>query len=402
MARVTSGDRPCVIVLAGYIGGLGAARSLGEMGVPVVLATVHDFDFAGASRYVVERVRVPDPAADEEGLLTALEELSDRHPGAVLMPASDAMLIAVSRNRDRLESIYRVAAEAWPIVEGFIDKQRTYELAPSFGVRVPRTQMLFSEDDVERLGRDVEYPVLVKPAQSHLYVAAFDRKLTEVTDLEGLRVAYREARAAGVEVLLQELIPGLDEAGANYNSYWWDGRPLLEFTARKLRLAPTKYGLPCAIVSRSIPEVIVPGRRLLEATGYSGYACIEFKRDTRDGLYRLMDVNPHINLSSLLATRAGINFPWLTYRHLAFGELPSPRSFRSNIHWIDGAKDLSSGFRGLRAGRISLRSFIRPYIRNHVFAVVDGRDLGPALRRYSAALRTLIRSLRGTGPVVPT
>ena len=108
----------------------------------------------------------------------------------------------------------------------------------------------------------------------------------------------------------------------NYNAYVSDGRPAVEVTAQKLRLSPPQMGFPRVVVSKEVPEVIEPGRQLLSAMGFHGFANIEFKKDPRDGTYKLMEVNGRHNNSGMLSVRAGVNFPWIMYRHLVQGELP--------------------------------------------------------------------------------
>ena len=50
-----------------------------------------------------------------------------------------------------------------------------------------------SSADVERYGADSEFPVLVKPSQSHLFAERFGRKLTEVEDAGQLAHVARQA-----------------------------------------------------------------------------------------------------------------------------------------------------------------------------------------------------------------
>ena len=109
--------------------------------------------------------------------------------------------------------------------------------------------------------------------------------------------------------MLCEFIPGDDTCGVNYNSYCDDGRPGNEFTAQKLRLKPRLIGFPTAIVGRWLPEVAAAGRRVMAALSYSGFSGTEFKRDPRDGIYKLMEVNARPNFSGWLAVNSGGTSP---------------------------------------------------------------------------------------------
>ena len=164
----------------------------------------------------------------------------------------------------------------------------------------------------------------------------------------------------------------------------------MEFTARKVRSAPPDFGSPCVNVSELIPEVVEPGRAILGAMHFDGYACIEFKQDERDGIYRVIDINGRHNLSTMLAVRCGINFPWLHYQHLAEGVAPHAMDFMAGIYWIDILRDVSYSLPGLRSGRYRLGDLIKPYRRAHVFAILDVCDLAPFLKRIGDLVRAQV------------
>ncbi len=124
-------------------------------------------------------------------------------------------------------------------------------------------------------------------------------------------------------MLIQELIPGPDAYGVNYNAYRVGGAIVAECTARKVRQAPPGFGLPRVVRSVEVPQVVEPGRAILEALGLEGFACTEFKYDARDRTFKLLEVNGRHNLSTLLSVRSGMNFPWISYRHLTSGTLPA-------------------------------------------------------------------------------
>ena len=387
-------------MVSGFTMGLGVIRALGEQGVPVVLVRYDDTDIGQASRYVREVGRAPHPATEEEAFVERLLAVAPRYDRGLLLPASDAGLVALSKHKQALEDGYVVAATDWDVTRLFIEKRETYALAEKVGVAAPKTTTPLSLEEAERYAETAMYPCLVKPSQGHLYKARFGTKMVRADDRDALLRAYREADAAGLEVMLQELIPGPDGNGANHNAYVWDGRVLVEHTARKLRGSPPQLGSPRAARSELVPEILEPGRAILDAMGFSGFACTEFKLDDRDGRWKLMEVNGRANLSGMLAVRSGVNFPLLQYRHLIEGEEPSSQGFRAGVCWTDVVRDMGCnvGYAG-REG-YGLRELIAPYRRPHVDAIWDARDpkpffvrlwnvarggLGAVLRRMSAS-----------------
>lgn len=69
--------------------------------------------------------------------------------------------------------------------------------------------------------------------------------MVRVDNQEQLLAELNQCFEYDLEVMLQELIPGDDTHGVNYNSYRTaDGDVLAEFTAEKVRLSPPNFGVP--------------------------------------------------------------------------------------------------------------------------------------------------------------
>jgi len=370
------------IVIGAHTMGLGVIRGLGMMGVPVVAVYYRVDDMGFVSRYVQESIHVSHPETDQSAFIEHLIELAARFPGSPLIPVSDESLKIVSQNKQLLQNYFKVACAEWEIIHQLLEKNNTHAIAVEYGIPVPKTNTPVSMDEVITFASELEYPCLVKPVESHSYFQLFRRKIVKAYNFDQLAAAYREAEQAGLKVMLQELIPGEDSLGVNYNSYFWDGKPAVEFTAKKIRSAPPELGSPCAAISREIPEVLEYGRRFLRAANFYGYSCTEFKRDPRDGVYKLMEVNGRHNLSTLLAVNCGINFPWLHYRHLVEGIVPEQTKFREELYWVDVERDLPYIPRRIFRQKESLSQILEPYIHPHVSAVYDAHDIRPFIKRY--------------------
>jgi D-aspartate ligase len=370
-------EPPAVVVSSG-VQGLAVTRGLGERGVPVVVLHWTDNDLAAASRYAVEAVRIPQPEAEGPAFVDRLLGLADRHSGAVVIPTADEAVKDIAMRKRELERHYIVACPEWEIACRFIDKRYTYELAAEVGVSAPATWVPEGTRDLERIDDLVAYPCLVKPRQSHLYAPVFKEKVTVVRTLDELRAAYKAAAEAGLEVLVQEIIPGPDSYGVNYNAYRANGEVWADCTARKLRLSPPRFGVPMVVCSAAVPEVVQPGRAMLAALGIEGFTCTEFKFDPRDGVYKLLEVNGRHNFSAMLAIRCGLNFPWISYRHLTTGKPPERMRTTTGVYWIHESSSVATAvsWNGDAEG-YSLRELVRTWSRPHVLAVYDRNDSRP-------------------------
>ncbi len=385
---------PPIVIVGAHTMGLAIIRAFELLDIERVFISYDRDDMGRASRYASKVFDSPHPETQMEQFVDFLIKLAPKYPGAVLFPASDPALKALSRNKEILSNHYIVACPEWPIVELTIDKKRTYEVAEKVGIPCPKTLLPQSEEEVQEYSRHVEYPCLVKPTQSHLYFSKFHHKMVLAQSRNELISAYQKASEAGLEVVLQEFIPGEDSMGVNYNSYANNGEVVVEFIAKKVRSAPPAIGSPCVVMSAEMPVVCEVGRKLINALGFYGYSCTEFKLDKRDGLYKLMEINGRHNLSGLLATRCGLNFPFLHYRHLVFGEIPTQSRYEMGKYWIDLSRDFAYYLTGTFARKYSLGNFLKPYFSKHVFAIYDGRDIGPFFMRDKILIRGLFTGER--------
>ena len=380
------------VVLSTHTMGLGVIRALGAMGVPIIAYYYNDKDMGYVSKYITKRMQVPHPEHGEELFVATLVAQASQSGGGLLIPASYETLTTVSRHKDLLDDYYTVACTDWDITQRYIEKRHTYALADAVGVPAPKTAVPHSREEAAAYAEAVTFPCLVKPSESHLYYEVFNTKMVRVTNIDELLDAYQQAADRGFEVMIQELIPGDDACGVNYNAYFWDGKPLVEFTAPQLRNAPPEFGSPRVVMSKHIPEVLEPGRKILKAMGFYGYACTEFKRDPRDGVYKLMEVNGRHNRSLMLSVHCGLNFPWLQYRHLMEGEEPVATDYPEGVYWIALMEDLFNSVKYRKLENYRWADYLRPYLQPHVFSVFDRHDLRPSLRRLSELVGRSLRS----------
>lgn len=382
------------IVLGCHKIGLGIIRALGQRGIPVIGVYYNELDMGYVSKYIIEKFKITDPNINEISFINELKGISKKYKGAVLFASDDTTLLAVSKNKNVLADLFRIEAPDWETTNKFIDKQYTYALAHEIGVLAPRTFLPINFEEASQLVKQLDFPCLLKPTVGHLFFNTFKKKMLFINNVDELADAYKKIGDFNVQMMLQEFIPGNDTHGVNYNSLFVNGKPLIEFTSEKVRLTPPRTGFPRVIISKLIENVIEPGRKMLAALNYDGFSCMEFKKDSRSGNYVFMEINGRQNLSTPLAVKCGLNFPYITYRKLIDGSLPKIISeYKKGVYWIDTGKDIVESIRSFKKEHFNPMDYLRPYLNPNVQTIPDLKDLRPLLKRFSDGIKQIPRVL---------
>lgn len=303
---------PAAVVDVGWVNGLAAVRSLGRAGVRVFGVDHRPSALGFRSRYA-EPALVPNVAEDEEGFVAAVRELAEHAGGRlVLIPTHDPGLNALARN---LDEAFLAPFPAWDVLAAVQSKREQLERAAAADVAVPATRHPGSADEARAAAKEVGLPALVKPSDHVGFKRRFRRQAFRCDTEADVEDAY--ARAEAFEPMVQELVPGGDDALYTVGSYLArDGRALGVFCGRKLRQTPPGIGT-CRIGEAVwVEEAVDAALRLLRAFGFHGISQVEFKRDPRDRRFKLMEINPRLWQWHGLAAACGVDIPRIAYDDL--------------------------------------------------------------------------------------
>jgi len=124
--------------------------------------------------------------------------------------------------------------------------------------------------------------------------------------------------------MVQDLIPGGDDELYTLGAYLSESlEPLGLFCGRKLVQTPPGIGVARLGEAVWVDEVVDAGLELLRNLGCNGLSQVEFKRDPRDGRFKLMEINPRLWQWHSLAMASGVDLPLIAYRDLT-GERVEP------------------------------------------------------------------------------
>jgi D-aspartate ligase len=383
------GELVPAIVLGGGVIAVPVARSLGSSGIPVVALGFRE-DPVRASRHC--RLFV-DLGAGEGVQDRWLEWLRDpSSPRGLLLPCNDDALELLGRHRAELEGAgHRYMEMSDDVTIAMLDKQRTYALARQLGLPAPRTALLHADSSVDEAMASLSFPFALKPRHAHVFARHFAWKLKVVRDRAELNERWAELRSIGLEMLVTEVIPGPDDAHHSYYSYIdEEGRPLVHVTKHKLRQFPPMFGLTTYHEMDRNPEVMDLGLRFFQGIGIRGPACIEFKRDSRDGRLVVMECNARFTAGHEIVRHAGVDLALLAYNRAMSRPLPALSGYRAGVRMWHPVEDARTFLALRRRGELTLRQWLRSLLHPQHFPLLSLRDPGPSLVAWRRLARRAI------------
>jgi predicted ATP-grasp superfamily ATP-dependent carboligase len=395
-ARPRLGDRPTAVVVAlDCITGLQTTRILTARGIPVVGIVADRSHFCARSKLPSRIVTSPTSGA---ALIETLERLAgDGSLGsgpAVLVPCSDAAVLAISRWRDRLGAAYRFVLPDHDVVELLMDKVRFAEHAIATGLPIPETRILRSRADAQVASRTMPYPAVVKPPlKTPAWVAATRAKVFRVASGEELLATYDRYASASEVLIAQAWIDGDESSLVSANAYFdRTGRARAMFIARKTRQWPPETGTSCLGVEVRDDAVRDAALRLFQGVGYRGLAYVEMKVDARTGA-RLI-VEPNVGRPtgrSAIAEQGGVELVLSAYLDALGEPVPDTEQTYRGAKWIYWRHDAQAALAQIATGRLTPLGWWRSVRGPKWEAVFDRADPAP----FAADVLHTARALGG-------
>ena len=285
----------------------------------------------------------------------------------------------IARQYERLAPVFQLTTPPWHRLRLAVDKRLLYRFALTLGIDQPWAYLPHGQDDLTAI--DCPFPAVIKPATREQLNPLTDAKAWRVDNRDALLARYAEARTflPADALLIQEMIPGGGEAQFSYSALCQEGTPLAWATARRGRQFPVDFGRASTHVETvDEPGVVEPSICLLRALEMTGLCEVEFKRDPRDGRFKLLDINPRVWGWQTLCGRAGVDFPYLLWQLVRGQAVPEVKG-RPGVRWVRMSTDLPTALREIAAGRLSLVHYLRSLGGPIEFAVFAYDDPLPGL-----------------------
>lgn len=390
------------IVLGAGINGLGVARSLARVRVPVWLL---DADPHRAEMHTRAARPLQIHSMQGESLIRELERVAAIHFAGVrpvLLLTQEETVKTVSHHRERLADLYRFTLPPIATVDALLHKQGFQRVAEQLGGPIPPLVRVRSVADLPLL-EQLRYPVVVKPGERH---AGYGRQFKKAYRIESARDVIELVQrilAVMPDVVVQEWIEGGDSDIYFCLQYLDSGSTAVaSFTGRKIRSWPPQVGgtASCTTAPEARAELSELTGCFFRDTGVIGMAGMEYKRDTRTGQFRMIE--PTIGRTDYqeeVATLNGVNLPYAAYCTEVGFPFPALEEVVRPVAWRVRSEDVQSAE---LQGQRPAQGF--PRGSRVIDALWRWRDPVPFLvqneRRIRCALQArAARMMAGTRPV---
>ena len=391
-----------VLVVGFHHGGLGIARSLGRLGVPVHAVDANPEAPGLASKYCRSYSQWNFRTSRREDSVDFLMRLGERlGRSTVLIPTADDIALLVAENAERLSQRFRFQQQAPSVVNALSDKRELYHLSTQLAIPTAETVFPETRGDVLTFLETAEFPVMLKAIDGLKLQARTGKKMVIVNSAEELLEWFdRLDDPSQPNLMLQEYIPGGDDTIWMFNGYFDEhSECVIGFTGKKLRQHPIHTGSTSLGICIHNQVVVDLTARMMKAIGYRGILDIGYRYDARDGQYKLLDPNPRIG--STFRLFVGDNdMDVARALYLDLTDQPLPRStLREGRKWVVEDQDLESSLDYAREGSLSIGEWLRSFRGVQEGAWFAWDDLRPALKVGSKlAMRAIRRSSRSLSP----
>jgi D-aspartate ligase len=399
---------PALVIPADRPASLGVARSLGRRGIQVYGVDSDPHEIGMASRYLTP-CPLPGSNETEENRLQFLVDLGKKlGDKTVLYPVSDDAVMLCSQYRDELQKYYQYVMPDHKTISSLLTKDGLHQVAQAHNIPDPQMFQVCSREDINTIAASIPFPVILKPVFSPSWLRpeiismlrqgtlSGPPKVALCRTLDELLETYSKLSAYDNRIIIQEVIPG-DDDRLFYICFYLDRKstPLALFAGEKIRVLPVGFGSATYVRSMRDSALEEIGLRLLAGTHYQGMGGIEFKKDTRDDRYKLIEFNARLGMWDSFGAKCGVDIPYIAYCDALGIPIEPQYQYREGVFWIDFQRDVRAFLISREQGRLSLKQWVKSLFVEKEWAVYARDDWKPALmaafKLFDRPLNTLLK-----------
>ena len=313
-----------------------------NLGCSVTAICFSRLDVGYSSRLTNARILSRVQREDESGRLREIMELLKTQLYDIVVPTTDFSAILLSKNKGCLSSYAYIAVNDWDVLTLASDKYETMKICMQNKIPCTRTMLdIHSFEDVSTSG--FTYPLVIKPKTSYGAIG-----FHIVHNEDELHALFNRDSFDIEQMVAQEYIPQTD---IQYEAAMYidiDNTVKTALVFSKNRWFPIAGGASTLNISVEEPSIVESCSNLLQLINWRGYADIDLIRDPRDGVAKIMEINPRVSGSVKICFLAGVNMAQQILEN-AMGKIATPflsyktgirlRSMHTDLLWFIRSKE---------------------------------------------------------------
>ena len=347
-------------------------ESCRQMGLHVIAGSWKKHSCGMSCRAVDQKVFYPRPDIDSDAFFEFLLGFLKTQNIEMLLPVGDFMTDLIAANQQRLkEYVHFILPEYEVFVQGR-NKILTLKAAARAGCPIPTTW--YPEDvGLEQSIREIaSFPVLIKPA-----ISAGARGIVICQDKDEIIKHFSEIQSKYGETFLQDYVP---QNGMQFKvDAVMDAEQnlLAGVVYEKLRYYPPEGG--SSVLNKTVhrPDILNAAVDVMKELKWVGLCDFDFIEDSRDGVVKLMEINPRFPESFRATVAAGVDMTKILYQ-LATGQKAEPQLGYQKDRYNRFLFGDLMWFLKTKENRFKAEpSFFKFWDKNTYYQLIRKNDLGP-------------------------
>lgn len=288
------------------------------------------------TRYTnILNIRYRENLWDEKVFLEELDLYFNEHKKEkiLLVSSNETYGEFIAKNKVKLKKKFFFNYPSVKLQHTLVNKEDFYKTYADYEIDLPRSIYYDCTKDEKINEGDITFPVIVKPANVILFKHisfAGKKKIYKLENMEELNDVINKFKKGNYTdtIIIQEYIPGDDSHLFDAVVYADKNKKVKMVSFAQIGLqehAPRMIGNAAVIINGysqypGVEEQIEKIRKFTEKIGYQGFAEFDMKYDSRDGKYKVMEINARQGRCSYYIVPAGFNLIELLYKDLIEGK----------------------------------------------------------------------------------
>ena len=362
------------IIIEGHIQGLSNVRSLGELGIPVIVVD-KNVCVAKFSKYCTKFYKCPSfESTDFVEFLIQLGE-KEKLKDWILLPSNDFAVLNINKNQNKLRPYYQYFSNSLELMELIYNKEKLARYAIEKGIFVPR---IIEDCNIDR----IKFPIITKGVSGLNFFKKIGLKAIvshDIGEYSMLKVKLEQKIEKNAyfsqEIIHSTKIPNT----VSYAVFAENGMVINAWMGEKIRQHPWKFGTATFAKSKWHEECAIIGNKLMKSLNYNGVCEIEFQFDEISKTFALIEINARTWLWVELAKQSGVDFAKIIYKHLTKESIIlKENQYVENVYWKNVYTDSFMIVKAVYGGQLNLKELVNYKRGKKVYAILQYKDLLPS------------------------